>query len=71
MKRSNSCTLIAVACFLATLGACSGQKTEPETQAQSQTQAPKETPPKEANALPGMPPVADPSDIYAADHAGN
>jgi YVTN family beta-propeller protein len=67
MKRSHSCILLAVACSLA---ACSGQKTEPETQAQSSTEAPKEAP-KEANTLPGMPPVEDPSDIYAADHAGN
>src|SRR5579863_8737121 len=65
MNRRHLCILFALACSLA---ACSGQKTEPEPQAQ--TQAPKEAP-KEANALPGMPPVEDPSDIYAADHAGN
>jgi YVTN family beta-propeller protein len=63
MKRSHPCILLALACSLA---ACSGQKTEPAAQAQ----APKEAP-KEANTLPGMPPVEDPSDIYAADHAGN
>ncbi len=69
MNRRHLCILFALACSLA---ACSGQKTEPESQAQTQApkQAPKEAP-KEANALPGMPPVEDPSDIYAADHAGN
>jgi YVTN family beta-propeller protein len=63
MKRSHVCILLALAC---SLSACSAQKTEPETQAQ----APAKEPPKAAG-LPGMPPVEDPSDIYAADHAGN
>jgi YVTN family beta-propeller protein len=62
MKRSYFWILLAVA---GALGSCSGQKTEPE----NQTQAPKEAP--KAAALPGMPPVEDPSDLYAADHAGN
>jgi YVTN family beta-propeller protein len=66
MKRSHFCTLLALAC---SLSGCSAQKTEPE----NQTQAAKE-PPKAAGltkTLAGMPPVEDPSDIYAADHAGN
>src|SRR5271166_6384398 len=64
MKRSASCIPIALAISLA---GCSAQKPEPETQAQ--TQASKEVP--KETGLPGMPPVEDPSDIYAADHAGN
>jgi YVTN family beta-propeller protein len=66
MKRSHFCILLALAC---SLSGCSAQKTEPETQAQAAKE-----PPKAAglpNTLPGMPPVEDPSDIYAADHAGN
>jgi len=70
MKRSHSIALIGAAFFLACLGGCSGQKSEPETQGQSASQPAKEAP-KQADALPGMPPVEDPSDIYAADHAGN
>jgi YVTN family beta-propeller protein len=72
MKRSQICILFALVCFSA---GCSGQKTEPETQTQTSKEAPKEAAKeaatKETNALPGMPPVEDPSDIYAADHAGN
>jgi YVTN family beta-propeller protein len=74
MKRSHSSILPALFCSLAILGGCSGQKTEPEaktapsaapgTGKEATTTAPK------AGALPGMPPVEDPNDIYAADHAG-
>jgi YVTN family beta-propeller protein len=63
MKKS-SCIFIALACSFAGSAGCSSQKTETET-TESKKTAPKEP------ALPGMPPVEDPSDIYAADHAGN
>jgi len=43
------------------LAACSGP---------SQSQTPAQSGQKAPAALPGMPPVLDPSDIYAADHAG-
>src|SRR5580698_2650356 len=66
MSRMQELLRVAVACSLVCLAACSAQKSEPETQAKVQAQAP-----KEANLLPGMPSVEDPSDIYAADHAGN
>ena len=59
---------MALAFSLASLGGCSGQKTESE--AKTAAPAAVATPEKEA-ALPGMPPVQDPNDIYAADHAGN
>jgi YVTN family beta-propeller protein len=64
MRRSNFCILIALA---GSLASCSGQKTETDakTTAPAQAQTPKEP------SLPGMPPVEDTSDIYAADHAGN
>jgi YVTN family beta-propeller protein len=62
MKRSHVCILVAM--YLS-LSGCSAQKTEPE----KKTGAPKAA--GLPNALPGMPPVEDPSDIYAADHAGN
>ncbi len=49
------------------LAGCSGEKPDPEAKAASTASvaAPTESP------LPGMPPVEDPNDIYAADHAGN
>jgi YVTN family beta-propeller protein len=56
-----------LACFLTVTAGCASQKPDSEaktTPAQSQSQA-------ASPALPGMPPVQDPSDIYAADHAGN
>src|ERR1700743_3306728 len=66
MKRSHSIALIAAAFFLVGLEGCSAQKSA--TPAES---AGPKTTPKAVDALPGMPPVEDPSDIYAADHAGN
>jgi YVTN family beta-propeller protein len=66
MKRSNSSILLpALICCIAAVGGCSGQKPDSENKAAA-VQNP--TPPL---GLPGMPPVEDPSDIYAADHAGN
>jgi YVTN family beta-propeller protein len=62
MNRRNLCILAAAAWFL---GGCSAQRTQPETQTQAQKEAPQQA------SLAGMPPVEDPSDIYAADHAGN
>ncbi len=51
---------------LAFLTGCSAQKSD----ATAQTQTPAASA-KTVDTLPGMPPVEDPSDIYAADHAGN
>ena len=48
-----------------TLAGCSGAKTDSEAKA-----APAQAAAQPAG-LPGMPPVENPSDIYAADHAGN
>ncbi len=59
-----------LACFLTVTAGCASQKPDSEAKAipaQSQSQAAPGAP----NMLPGMPPVEDPSDIYAADHAGN
>jgi YVTN family beta-propeller protein len=72
MKRSNLWILPALVCCLAGLNSCSSQTPGSETQAGAN--APKEGAPREdpkMATLPGMPPVEDPSDIYAADHAGN
>jgi YVTN family beta-propeller protein len=68
MKRSNSCVLITLAFSLAALGGCSAQKPETETKGAAATPA---AAPEKESGLPGMPPVQDPNDIYAADHAGN
>lgn len=51
---------------LALLAGCAGPKADSEAKA-----APAETTTTKPEPLPGMPPVEDPSDIYAADHAGN
>jgi len=67
MNRSFSCVAAAIALSLFGLAGCSAQKTDPETKAAAPEQA---APPKESG-LPGMPPVENPADIYAADHAGN
>jgi YVTN family beta-propeller protein len=64
MKRRNSRVLMALVLSLAGLGGCSAQKTEPESRTTA-TPAPNEP------LLAGMPPVENPADIYAADHAGN
>jgi YVTN family beta-propeller protein len=59
--------IATLACFLTVTAGCASQKPDSEakaTPAPSQSQA-------ASPALPGMPPVEDPSDIYAADHAGN
>ncbi len=62
MKRSNSAALGALALTILALAGCSGQKPAPEA---------KGAPTEKLTPLPGMPPVENPSDIYAADHAGN
>ncbi len=64
-------TLAALlACAAISLTGCASQKTEPETRGAA---APADGIVAAAGpaALPGMPPVENPSDIYAADHAGN
>lgn len=61
--------IATLACFLTVTAGCASQKADSEAKAasaQPQTQAA-----AKQTALPGMPPVEDPSDIYAADHAGN
>ncbi|MDP9053417.1 MAG: YncE family protein [Acidobacteriota bacterium] len=71
MKRSNSRVLGAlVFCFFGLVG-CSGQKTESDAKTSAAPATSGELAPTGQNALPGMPPVQDPNDIYAADHAGN
>ncbi len=70
MNRSNyRAVILAVmlACSVPSLTGCFSQKSESEPKQSQSDGAPlsKEPP------LPGMPPVEDPSDIYAADHAGN
>ena len=68
MKRIHSILLIAPVLLLGLAGCSSGAKP-----GQSEAQPAKEStqPSKPVDGLPGMPPVEDPSDIYAADHAGN
>src|SRR5580658_468179 len=56
-----------VAIFCLVLTACSSTPT-PAPQAETAAKAPA---PQAPPGLPGMPPVTDPNDIYAADHAGN
>jgi len=61
---------VPLACFfIASLAGCASQKTEPGSKASSATSQPEAA--AKPPSLPGMPPVEDPSDIYAADHAGN
>jgi YVTN family beta-propeller protein len=66
MTRHHSINLI-LAIAVASLAACSGQKSEPEAKGAPAQSAARPAEP----GLPGMPPVLDPSDIYAADHAGS
>jgi YVTN family beta-propeller protein len=68
MKRIHS-VLLALPVFLFGLAGCSSGARP----GQAETPAAKESPQaaKAADSLPGMPPVEDSSDIYAADHAGN
>jgi YVTN family beta-propeller protein len=61
--------VLTTALFLLNLAGCSAQKTDTEAKA---APAPQQTAAAEkSDGLPGMPPVEDPKDIYAADHAGN
>jgi YVTN family beta-propeller protein len=60
MTRSNSRIVTAVTFFLVVLIGFSEREALKEVHAQS----------SKMTALPGMPPVQNPSDIYAADHAG-
>jgi YVTN family beta-propeller protein len=63
--------VLTTALFLLNLAGCSAQKTDTEAKAQA-APAPQQTAAAEkSDGLPGMPPVEDPKDIYAADHAGN
>src|SRR5690242_14259244 len=56
--------VLALAGGMAVLAGCSGSSdTKPKAAAPPASAGP--------GALPGMPPVLDPADIYAADHAGN
>jgi len=79
MRRSHLVTCLALVCATA-LGACSSSgkhsapptgSTTPATKSSSATSTPAPSPTTAtaagANALPGMPPVLDPNDIYAAD----
>ena len=63
--------LISTFCLFAIATACA-QKPDSETKTPAPA-SPAGSPASETKppALPGMPPVEDPSDIYAADHAGN
>jgi YVTN family beta-propeller protein len=56
--------ILAVAGCMAILAGCSGSSGSKTTAAAASS-------PPDPGALPGMPPVLDPADIYAADHAGN
>jgi YVTN family beta-propeller protein len=59
--------IVMLAGSVAGLTGCFTQPSDPETrESRRQEAAALKEPP-----LPGMPPVEDPSDIYAADHAGN
>jgi YVTN family beta-propeller protein len=66
---NRSALYLATIVSIAFLTACSGSsspQTAPDKTASATPAAPVIPP-----GLPGMPPVTDPSDIYAADHAGN
>jgi YVTN family beta-propeller protein len=56
--------ILAVAGCMAILAGCSGSSGSKTTAAAASSSP-------DPGALPGMPPVLDPADIYAADHAGN
>jgi YVTN family beta-propeller protein len=56
---------------LIVLGGCSGQKTDTETKTAAAVAPAQAADTAKEAGLPGMPPVQDPNDIYAADHAGN
>src|ERR1700690_1682866 len=63
-----------IACFFTVTAGCAGQKPDAEAKAasaQSQNRAASGKQAGLASMLPGMPPPEDPSDLYAADHAGN
>ncbi|WP_217547721.1 YncE family protein [Streptomyces sp. GbtcB6] len=76
MRTTNSARLLSAGAFfaaLALLPACSGGSESPATPAA--TTAAVQPPAKKAEpvavGLPGMPPVLDPKDVYAADRPGN
>src|SRR5947207_15680195 len=62
LEMKPSIALIAIA-MTVVAGGCSGSRNIPSAQA--------ETAPAPRGPLPGMPPVLDPLDIYAADRAGH
>jgi YVTN family beta-propeller protein len=69
MNRSLLCVATALTLSLA---ACSAQKTETETKSIPEPSSARSgTAPPKDSGLPGMPPVLDAADIYAANHAGN
>jgi YVTN family beta-propeller protein len=63
--------VLTTALFLFNLAGCSAQKTDTETKAQAAPASQQTAAAQKSDGLPGMPPVEDPKDIYAADHAGN
>ncbi|WP_234544319.1 YncE family protein [Streptomyces shenzhenensis] len=77
MRTTNAARLLstgAVLAALALLPACSGGSESPGTPAAGTTaavQPPAKKAEPVADGLPGMPPVLDPKDVYAADRPGN
>jgi len=69
MQRSHFLVVVTLT-FSITFVGCSAQKPDSEAKAAPAPQTAAETAPAKIDGLPGMPPVEDPSDIYAADHAG-
>ena len=65
-SRSVLLSVLSTAAFLAGCSSSSAPQS-----AETKTAAPAPAKPEIPPGLPGMPPVTDPSDIYAADHAGN
>jgi YVTN family beta-propeller protein len=63
--------VLTTALFLFNLAGCSAQKTDTETKAQAAPASQQTAAAQKSDGLPGMPPLEDPKDIYAADHAGN
>ena len=63
-------TLLVSSLTAALLTGCASS-TAPQQSAETKTTAPAPVTPPSPPGLPGMPAVTDPSDIYAADHAGN
>ncbi|MFF4119385.1 YVTN family beta-propeller repeat protein [Streptomyces sp. NPDC001714] len=77
MRTTNAARLLsagAVLAALALLPACSGGSESPGTPAAGTTaavQPPAKKAEQAVDGLPGMPPVLDPKDVYAADRPGN